>query len=145
MRADRFAASGSFLIRLQERWQLSLRTPHRDRRTATDTDSTDYFLRRLNALRDEYADNGILNMDETSWKLYAVLRKVFAEKGRSTVKLKSSRSAKESVTAFGVIKAHGTKLPFWVIAIDCKNASKSTVNMKVQASITRRVDGQRIR
>jgi hypothetical protein len=116
MHTDRFAASGSFLTRFQERWQLSLRTPHRERRTATDADSTDYFLRRLNALYDEYAHNRILNMDETSWKLYAAPRKVLAEKGSNTLKLKSSRSEKESFTALGAIKADGTKLPLWVIA-----------------------------
>lgn len=109
MRADRFAASGSFLTRFQERWQLSLRTPHRERRTALNAADTDYFLRRLNALRDEYADSRILTMDETSWKLYAAPCKVLVEKGRNTVKLKSTRSEKESFIAFGAIKADGTK------------------------------------
>lgn len=57
----------------------------------------------------------VFNFDETCWKLYLGPRRVLAEKGTTTVKLKSFTGEKLSVTAFGTISASGNKFPLWVI------------------------------
>jgi hypothetical protein len=81
MGTGRFAAFGSFLTRFQERWHQSLRTLHHGRRTVPYVVSMNDILWRLNALSDEYADNRILNMNETSWKLDPAPGKLLAAKG----------------------------------------------------------------
>lgn len=113
---ERFCASSRFLRGLERRQQLSLRTPHKERRTIVDENVATYFLNRLNSLSDDYPPDMVFNMDETCWRLFESPRKVLAEKGTETVKLCSKSGEKTSFTALGAISAAGQKLPLWVLA-----------------------------
>jgi hypothetical protein len=113
---ERFCASTTFLRDMEHRQGLSLRTPHHERRTTLDEDYTTYFLERLGTLPDTYPPECVFNLDETSWRLFEGPRKVLAEKGSETVKLRSKTSEKTSFTAIGAISAAGEKLPLWVLA-----------------------------
>jgi hypothetical protein len=115
-RRDRFCASSTFTSSFMKRWNLSLRTPHAERRAHIDEDQVEMFTSRLNSASSDYPLNRILNFDETCWKIYMGPKKVIAEKGTDTVKLQATTGEKLSLTAFGVISAAGEKLPLWVIA-----------------------------
>jgi hypothetical protein len=113
---QRFCASTTFLHDMQQRQGLSLRTPHAERRTTVDESYVSCFLHRLNSLSNDYSPDLVFNMDETCWRLFEAPRKVLAEKGSETVKLRSKTSEKTSFTAVGAISASGQKLPLWVLA-----------------------------
>jgi hypothetical protein len=101
---------------MQDRQSLSLRTPHRERRTELDEAYATYFLHRLDTLPNDYPPDLVFNMDETCWRLFETPRKVLAEKGTETVKLAAKTSEKTSFTALGAISAAGQRLPLWVLA-----------------------------
>jgi hypothetical protein len=73
------------------RHHLSLRTPHRERRTPIDQDSAEYFLEELVKAKLKYPPNRIFNFDETCWKRFLGSHVVLAEKGSKAVKLKAGQ------------------------------------------------------
>jgi hypothetical protein len=101
---------------MEARQGLSLRTPHQERRTTLDDRHAAFFLDRLNSLSNDYPPDLVFNMDETCWRLFETPKKVLAEKGTETVKLRSATSDKTSFTAPGTISASGRKLPLRVLA-----------------------------
>jgi hypothetical protein len=101
---------------MERRQGLSLRTPHKERRTTLDEEYAAYFLRRLDTLSNDYPPDLVFNMDETCWRLFEAPRKVLAEKGTEIVKLAGTSSEKTSFTALGGISAAGDKLPLWILA-----------------------------
>jgi hypothetical protein len=104
-RTERFCASSTFLSDFQNKWNLSLRKPHPERRVDVDQEYVKSFLERLESCKESYPPERVLNFDETNWKLIYEPSKILAEKGVETVKLMLNRSEKQSFTAFGAISA----------------------------------------
>jgi hypothetical protein len=113
---DRFSASTTFLRDFQKRQRLSLRTPHRERRTTVDPRYSSYYQQRLKYLSSLYPPNMIFNMDETCWRLFETPRKVVAQTGTESVKVSAPAGEKTCFTALATISAAGDKLPLWVLA-----------------------------
>jgi hypothetical protein len=76
-----------------------------------DTEYATYFRATMNALPEDYPPELVFDMDETRWRFYESPRRVLEEKGKETVKLRSSKSEKISFTAFGAITCSGDELP----------------------------------
>jgi hypothetical protein len=111
-----FAASSRYARNFENRWALSLRLPHAERRTNVDLMINHDFAESLRGYRQRFADDHIFNCDETSWNIQYGPRRVLYEKGAPTVKLVKRVGDKQSVTAIGTISLQGQKLPLWVIA-----------------------------
>jgi hypothetical protein len=112
---ERFCASPNFCRGFEDQQGITLRTPHPERRTDRDEDQVSHFLQRLEEVKATYPLSRIYNCDETCWRCIVGPKKVYAEKGSTTVKLKGFRSVKTSCTAIGTMTAAGGKLPLWVI------------------------------
>jgi hypothetical protein len=141
MHAERFCSSYRWSSGFQKRWQLSLRSPHHERRTKVSDAAVDAFLQRLSTIPDDYPPELVFNMDETAWRLYIPPMKVLAEKGTESVKLRTAKGEKESFTAFGAISADGQKLPLWVVTKGKTDRSHLKFGEHAEVRITHSVNG----
>ena len=114
-RNERFCASYSFVKRFMDKFGLSFRKPHAEKRTKVDEKYTQLFLKRLSQIDKIYPLSRIVNCDETSWRLAQTPNLIIAEKGAETVKLIKDVNEKLSITALGTITAEGEKLPMWIV------------------------------
>jgi hypothetical protein len=92
-----------------------MRKLHAEKRTTIDADYTVYFRKRMSALPEGYSPELVFNMYETCWRLHEALRRDIEEKRKETMKLRSHKSEKTLLTAFGGISCNGEKLPLCVI------------------------------
>ena len=114
-KVERFCASNKWTQRFMSTHNLSLRIPHLERRTSVDPSYREYFLNRLNTLKEDYPPSRIINCDETCWRIFQNPRLIVAEKGTEAAKILKDHNEKLSVTALGTITADGNKGPLWII------------------------------
>jgi hypothetical protein len=86
-RKEKFHASNSFLYGFENRWHISLRSPHLQRRCEIDEEYAKEFIERLNSCPQDYPPHRVFNFDETCWEIYNGPRRVLAEKGSESDKL----------------------------------------------------------
>jgi hypothetical protein len=107
-----FSASDKFLVGLEERHNLSLRTPTIKKKVpVSDPDRNAQYLEQIRAARATYGDGRVVNMDETAWKDIQMGGRTVAPRGVKSVPVRVKGDVKAAMSAICAISAAGDKLP----------------------------------
>ena len=113
----RFVCSNRWVKRFMKRWKLSFRKCHdRKRPPSVDDELVCRFHLDIDAAIEQHGREGLVNVDETSWRVIDHRWKTLAVTGAENVQCHWQSDPKMCVTAICGIDAAGGKLPVWVIA-----------------------------
>ena len=111
-----FTAGRTYLKKFMKRHGLSLRVPHVRRRTAPDDEKVAEFLLNVDAVRDQFPENLIFNVDETCWRLLNGPVKTLAATGQEEVAVDSACNPKTDITVIAAVTKAGDRLPLYLLA-----------------------------
>lgn len=94
-----FSASSSFILNFLDEYGFSFKTPHIKRRGAIKEKSVNEYIQKINKAIEEYGEENIFNMDETSICNAYYPKKVVGIIGSEYVPLYTNLNVKESFTA----------------------------------------------
>ena len=111
-----FTAGRTYLKKFLKRHGLSLRVPHVRRRTAPDDEKVAEFLLDVDAVRDQFPENLIYNVDETCWRLLNGPVKTLAATGQEEVAVDAACNPKTDITVIAAVTKAGDRLPLYLLA-----------------------------
>jgi hypothetical protein len=114
VQAEKFSASSRFVDGFMERHDLTLRTPHEERRPTENPLFTQIYHSDVAQAKENYPPNRIFNFDETSWAVDSGDR-VVAPRGVENVVRLTDQNLKAALTVFATISLQGEKLPLRVL------------------------------
>jgi hypothetical protein len=113
-----FACSDDFIADFKRRNGFSSRRAHLKRRPAiTDSDRLEWIQTVATLLMEVNDHNRIVNVDESSWRVYPTCLRTWANRGAENVSLHISWKEKDAFTVVAAITAARTKLPLSLIAV----------------------------
>ena len=111
-----FTAGRTYLKGFLKRHGLSLRVPHVRRRTAPNDEKVAEFLLDVDAVREQFPENLIYNVDETCWRLINGSLKTLAATGQEEVAVDSACNPKTDITVIAAVTKAGDRLPLYLLA-----------------------------
>lgn len=114
------AFSRSWCSGFLSRWRLSLRRAHTKRRPTIDDEKVCLFYNTIDMAFCQYTRPGVVNVDETTWRVLMNGSLTIARRGQENVECCFAAGEKEAITAICGITAAGDKLPVWIV---CKGTT----------------------
>lgn len=110
-----FVCSPSFIRGFRRRYRMSLRRPNMKRRPPVSPEKIAEFKLRVEALKQHFSPDLILNMDETNFRLVNMKHLTWAVTGSKAVNCYNEEDLKAGVTVLATISMSGDKLPLMLV------------------------------